>query len=833
VPFAARAQAPLNLDRPVTTGVQLPPATVAGDQNALSLALNPAGLAFGPWSAAYLHEEAFQPGPAARRGDALFANLGGMLPGDQFSQGLALGIEWLRNFKGSCTAAEPCLRRTSLAYSLGSPVFALGGAWRFYQSDENPDITRLGTLDLGVIFRPASWLSVGLTGQALNAPNFGSSAVARRYTAGLALRPVAALTAWSEATMDDARLASSLQLSYGLRWAVVPGLEVLAQAAHALDPLAGAPNFTFTAGLRAGLGFAAATVAAGAATGGADTLAPGLLVAESTSAAGPMLFGAQPQAHVLDLEEALSGPSPLERLLGLGPKMSPYQRLLLRLSQLADDPSVGVLVLEVTSIGDLSLGRVEELRGQLATLRARGAKVLAWLESGGDTEYYLATAADRIYAAPQALLQINGLASERIYLRGLLDKVGVAPEFVKIGKYKSAPEQYTRTSSSEPAAEMTNSTLDDEFARYVGAVAAGRRLSPERVRTLLDRGLWTSEQAAAEGLIDGTATRGEGLGAALLELAGRRLPRRPAGPAPTSSERWGPLPRIGLVEVVGAIGASPGGALGEGADADRIVAALDEAARDEGIGAIVVRIDSPGGDVAASERIWHAVSEARKKKPVVASMGDVAASGGYYVAVGADVIFAEPSTLTGSIGVFAGKVDASALLARFGVDTELFARGERADFFTPFRPWTPGERAVVEGVVEAFYEAFLQRVAAGRRLSRDEVHELAQGRVWTGAQARERRLVDSLGGLDAALREARKRAGLPEDAAITVSGTTGLFTLPTLPPPPQSLAAWLEAWRLASGSPPGAPPLPGGLALWQALVEGRPLALAVDLPAVR
>jgi protease-4 len=320
------------------------------------------------------------------------------------------------------------------------------------------------------------------------------------------------------------------------------------------------------------------------------------------------------------------------------------------------------------------------------------------------------------------------------------------------------------------------------------------------------------------------------------------------------------------------VGGEGGGAQGL-AGADSVVRQVRAAAEDDDVRAIVVRVESGGGDVTASEAMWQALSEARRKKPVVCSMGDIAASGGYYVAVAADEIVAEPSTLTGSIGVFAGKADLSALLAKIGVTSQVFRRGDRSDMFTLLRPWSEGEHAAVRGLVARYYETFLRRVAAGRKMTRDEVDQVARGRVWTGAQARERRLVDELGGLDLALSRARARAGLDADVPVTVPGAGGLFEFPDAAPQvpvealdgatgdlqPGPLSGPLSgpfgavAGGLLAGLVPDAAERvaarralellarAGGLGgdavasldALLPLLDGRPLALALDLPVVR
>ena len=331
--------------------------------------------------------------------------------------------------------------------------------------------------------------------------------------------------------------------------------------------------------------------------------------------------------------------------------------------------------------------------------------------------------------------------------------------------------------SSPAAAEETNSLLDNRYQRYLRAIAESRHMSVDAVRTILSDGIFTAGFAVKSGFVDGLSAGGTALEEPASSLAGHDLRLASASWPSEQPQQWGDPDAIAVIEVIGDIGASPVPGVGY-ANTERIIKKLRAAARDSTVKAIVLRVDSPGGDVGASEFIYQAVIEAKKHKPVIASFGDVAASGGYYIACGANAIFAEPSAITGSIGVFAGKADLSRLLNTIGVTTETFKRGDHADLMTLTRPWTADERKIVEAEVASFYETFLAHVAAGRHMTRDQVHAIAQGRVWTGAQAKDRGLVDHLGGLNDALAEARKEGGLSPKARVLVPGSRALLEFP-------------------------------------------------------
>src|SRR2546425_999784 len=352
----------------------------------------------------------------------------------------------------------------------------------------------------------------------------------------------------------------------------------------------------------------------------------------------------------------------------------PLAETLAALRRMARNPSTKAVVLRTGGM-PLGLARAEELRAGIEDLRASGKKVLFYLESGGDLEYSVALSADRIYAAPQAVLLVNGFAATALFAAAGLDKLGVKAEFFRVGAYKNAPDLFTRTGMSGEQREVESSLLDDLYGRYVKRISDARHLDESKVKSLLDEGILKPGEAVQAGLIDGLVypdqleeEAGKVLGAKVI--LGKVGTEEPA----LREVRWGGRARIAVVRVEGNIVRGEGGrdpfAVVRLAGSDGIVSRIRRAADDPAVSAIVVRIDSPGGDGTASDLIWRELVRARKekKKPVIASMGDVAASGGYYVAAGADTIFAEPATITGSIGAFIGHFDASVLLGKLGLN---------------------------------------------------------------------------------------------------------------------------------------------------------------------
>jgi len=435
----------------------------------------------------------------------------------------------------------------------------------------------------------------------------------------------------------------------------------------------------------------------------------------------------------------------------------------------ADDPRVSAAVVRVSVLPDAGWATVQELRDALSRFRRSGKPAYAYVEFCGNKEYYLATACDKIYAIPSAILEVTGLRSEVSFFKGTLDKIGVEAQFEGVGKYKNAPNQFTERGFTEPHREQMDALLDGLYGQFVSAVAQGRHRTPEQVQAIVDAGPYDGPSALQAGLVDELLYRDQL--EERLKDAGRLTPGRYVKAA--RGFGFDGRPRIALVYVVGDIipGRSQGSPLGGGfAGSDTVAEALKEAREDSAIRAILLRVDSPGGSGSASEVIWREVALARQKKPVVVSMGDVAASGGYYVAMGSDAIVAEPGTITGSIGVFGGKFSLHGLYDKLGMSKEILTRGRHAAVFSTYRPWNDEERTRIRELMEAFYKDFVTKAAQGRRKRYEDVDALAQGRVWTGEEAQRHGLVDRLGGFALALDLAKEKAkiGKGEEVRLVV-----------------------------------------------------------------
>jgi protease-4 len=469
------------------------------------------------------------------------------------------------------------------------------------------------------------------------------------------------------------------------------------------------------------------------------------------------------------LDVHLEGELPEQPPPGFGTfldRTPPTLRTIVRsIDRAAKDPKVKSVVLRVNMLPGAGWGKIEELRASIVRFRASGKQAYAHLEFCGNKEYYLASACSKIYAVPTGLLDVTGLSAEVTFFRGTLDKLGVQAEFEGVGKYKNAPNQFTERGFTPPHREQMTALLDSLYGRYVKGVAESRQMSEEQVKKAIDGGPYDAREALKAGLVDELLYKDE-----LIDRLqdARRL--TPAHYARSSSGFGFGRPKVALVYVVGEIvlGPSESGTLGgEGyAGSDTVAEAIRDAREDDEVKAIILRVDSPGGSGTASDVIWREVRLAEKEKPVIASMGDLAASGGYYVSMGADAIVAQPSTITGSIGVFGGKFSLRGLYDKLGVTKEILTRGDHAAMFTEYRPWTADERVRMRAMMTAFYDDFVTKAAEGRKRSKDEVHRVAQGRVWTGSEALTHGLVDRLGGLDDAIAVAKERAKIGADQDV-------------------------------------------------------------------
>jgi protease-4 len=473
------------------------------------------------------------------------------------------------------------------------------------------------------------------------------------------------------------------------------------------------------------------------------------------------------------------------------------------LERAAGDPRLKGIVLLISNLS-AQPATLSSMRQALARFRASGKRSIAYVQDLSTWSYYLAVACDEILAPESASFGVTGLWSESLFLKDTLALVGIEADFESIAEYKVSPDIFRRTKMSQPHREMLESLLDSLYDELITAIADGRSTAAKRVRKLLDSTPLTAEEAQMEGLLDQVAyedelplvlgTRERPANLVLWEQAQKML---------TRPRRWHSRRRIGVISLEGLIVPGPSRRspipipvplpIGPSqAGSDTLAQQLRSAARDKRVAAVVLHIDSPGGSALASDLIWREVLHLQRAKPVVVSMSNVSASGGYYVSAPAHAILAQPTTLTGSIGIWGGKFVTSGLFQQIRARREFASRGKAAGLYTDTARFSDEERAKIQADLGAAYVRFKSRVAEGRQMSESEVEAVARGRVWTGQQAVENGLVDSLGDLQAAADRARELAGISRQRSAPLQDIPAPKHFQLAQPLPEELSGWLS-----------------------------------------
>ena len=755
-----------------TEGIALPTAPLAGELDGRVVATNPGGLPLvrGRELALALQVEDPDVATSAGQGFGSFLALtggGGLLP----RYGLGVGLEWLRPSRTQLDPdpGQPFRFTLGLAAALGKNA-GFGASWHHFSGGAPAGAD---TFDLGLSSRWGSYLAIGATLRDVNSGTIGGVPVQRRYELEAAVRPLA--TDRLEVAIGGRLGEERLDLD---GWGRIAARVARGVTAHAVIETRGLHGFEDSpAGareiegrdVRATLGLEVSFGGAGVAmlgTGlrddrGGNHLLGGQLALRVSSLGPPSVLG--PPRHIERVE--LAGDIGVRELTAL----------VARLRAIARDPSAAAVVV---TFDDASAGwaTMQELREEVLAVKKAGKKVFAYLVSGTGREYLVASAADKIYVDPAGALRLVGIAGTTIYFKGLFGQIGVLPQFEKIAEYKSAPEQLVESGPTEAAARMMTELYDSMWEQWLAQVAASRKLGKDELRALVDAGPYTAGDLAKNSkLVDAVGAPDKISELVARELGGGLPVARPPRERP---ERW-QRPGIAVIYIDGDIvdGKSRTVPLlgTQRAGGETLVGAIAAARASDRIGAIILRIDSPGGSALASELISREVFATRGVKPILCSMSDVAASGGYFVAAGCDTIFAEPMTITGSIGIFYGKFDLSGLLGKLGITSVTVKRGKRSDIESYVRPYTEEEGAVLLDKLRYMYSRFVGEVAEGRRMKKEEVDAVGRGHVWSGEAARRVRLVDRFGGLGDALDEAKRRIGLPADARVQ------LHELPELP----------------------------------------------------
>jgi protease-4 len=416
---------------------------------------------------------------------------------------------------------------------------------------------------------------------------------------------------------------------------------------------------------------------------------------------------------------------------------------------------------------------VQEVRDAMLDFKTSGKPLYAYLEYGGDREYYLASAADKVYLMPSTSLDLIGVATYQLFLRGTLDKIGAYPDLHHIGDYKTAVNTFTEREYTATHKEMDEALNRDLFEQIVTGIAEGRKKDVSEIRRLIDEGPFLPEEALRSGLVDDVQYEDQ-VTARLEEGDSRQIDGDDYAGTSAASLGLNQGPRLAVIYAAGTITSGKSGydpINGAVVGSDTLIDYIRRARRDSSVRGIVLRIDSPGGSATASDAIWRELmitKSERQDRPIVASMSDLAASGGYYIAMPADAIVAQPSTLTGSIGIFGGKIVTGGLYEKLGANIESTSIGKHAEINSPVRPYNPDEVRELDEQLQAFYDQFVEKVATSRHSTPEKIDALAQGRVWTGQQAKDRGLVDALGGLNHAIALTKERAKIPAGDEVEI-----------------------------------------------------------------
>lgn len=755
---------PLGGEAP-TAGVRLhAPALVGRADAATAIEVNPAALGLlSSWNVLFHHSELRGDSRVQGRGDGLF--LGTPFP---FYPNLAFGagLQWLRPSDALGYADSAKLSFATSWYP--TPWFGLGLAFHSFIADKDPALDDLESFDMGLVVRFVEWLGIGFAARNLNTPVYDGLPLQRIYDAELAVRPLR--TERLELGVGFAASERRGDIDPHFRLVAEP-LDGVGLSAHVeLVPRDFYRDQSSETDVRATVGLILSLerlrLSASTLVGRSFSSGPGALGVHE---------GARSPFQGANVSLSLSGARQRslvsrKKVLQLSLSKASTQRAWAAidntLRRAARRPDVTGVLLRVD---DWSPGwaMAQELRTWIRTLQQRGKKVYVYLEAPSEHEYYAVAGADRLFISPGGGIRLQGLAVEQLFLRGLFRKIGVQPQFIRIAEYKSAPETLTRERPSAPAREMTVALVGDLFSQLVHGLARDRRQRPDGIRRAIDTGLFTPEGAREAQLVDRVVNA-----EMLREIVSRDLRGELVDAAALAppADRWPVGPAVAVVLIEGDI---VHGKSQEVPLIDRrlvgdetLVETLEDLRADARVRAVVLRINSPGGSALASERIWQAVRRTAERKPVIASLANVAASGGYFAAAAADQIFASPATLTGSIGIFTGKFNFSGLLAKLGVGVHATERGEHATLDSPLRPYTNEEEALILARLQYYYRSFLQAVGKGRHMTQNAVHAVARGRVWTGSQARPRKLVDQFGGLQDAIAEAKRRAGLHPEREV-------------------------------------------------------------------
>ncbi len=697
---------------PQKVHTQLPTNSVAMSDDALSTFFNPAGLGTSRALNLYYLRTYHSDYPGD---DAFFVSA----PGGGFGMEFANAPNDIDFTRYSLSAGR----------HFGSSLY-WGTSYSWINSDDT-EYDKFKSVSVGMMYR-RRFFSIGAIGRDLNRPKIENQKIGRTYDVGIALRP----GTWRTTLSVDMRKVQDipgLDFSYGVE--IRPIRELMFRGTYNSDN-----SFDIRFGINIG------NYGIGSANYYEESR-------KSNAGVGYFHFST-----------AAITKSIMRKRHFVRMKLAEVDSVL-RIAKWDKDVAGALIEISGSNYG---MGRYQEFRDAILDFKKSGKVVISYLTGCTSGEYIVASACDSILMHPSTDLRLIGIRSEPMFYKGLLDKIGIRALLENIGEYKSATEAFTRSKMSEPYLENMNAILDDLYDQLTNEIASARGWTQDFVKQLIDNGPYTANEAIRNNLVD-EITYSDGLHHRAEKLSGTDVNFVDVNDYIRSGlfpQEWSvPKPKIAVIEAEGMM------MTGESftdpftgtkvMGADTIVRAVNYTRYDDSIKAVVLRVDTGGGLVIAADVIWNELVELTVKKPLIISMGDIAASGGYYIAAPADVIVAEPGTITGSIGVIGGKYSYKGLFEKLGIHREILKRGKNADFYSNFSDYPPEEQAIIKKQIKEIYNDFVAKVTRGRRLlNRTEVEKVAQGLIWTGKQAKKNGLVDELGGLSKALSIAQIRAGL-------------------------------------------------------------------------
>ena len=677
--------------------------------------------------------------------------------------GLGFATEWVRR-------GDLDYERYLLAYGFKfAPGVYFGTGYSWWRG-----LNHTASWSVGLTGHPCRYFSLGMAFDDLNQPTLNGEEQKARVNFGAAIRPMVDwLTVSADVGLSATQTADYYDETYwNFRVEAEPWQGIhLSGNYHPENDLSPA-SYGVGLGLSHGFGRVgdySAMDADGKETGGVSYV-------QFSSGYQRSIF--EPKHRFVSMKLVGEYPEEKPSFRLFGPRKITFSNLLKRIQKLERDPHVDGISL---TIGDISMSfaQYQELRDALVSFKQAGKKIVSYMETCGNMEYFLATTSDVIAMNPTGDMGLRGIVGEGMFLKGTLDKLGITAELYHISEYKTASDMLTRDSMSVAHREMLNSILDDLYIQMTEAIAQSRGITVDEFKTLVDKGPYTANSAYQAGLIDTLVYEDQvddlvkgigGKGSALV--AGNIYWNR------QDYETEWETPFVRKIAIIYATGMITSGESGDGfltgktMGSETIAKAIRKARKDPQVKAIVFRIDSPGGSALASDVILREVQltvEGEKAKPFIVSMGGVAGSGGYYIACLADTIVADPGTITASIGVITGKFNFAGLYNKLGINFERITRGEHADIMSGGRGFTEDEWKIIKAQCHEVYDQFRSHVSKGRNLSMEEVDKIGRGRVWTGNQAQKIGLVDEIGGLRLALEIARQRAGITDDRHVVYS----------------------------------------------------------------